>query len=209
MHRGNNKSSIINNKSKKVNFLAHILLSGDDEELMVGNFIADSIKGSELPILSPRVKDGVMLHREIDEFTDNHPVFQQSKTRVRSEMHKFTGVVMDIFYDHFLAKNFSAFSAVPLVEFVEKTYKTLQYHTPLLPPSAQYVIPIMIRNNWLEAYADINELQPIFNGMSRRTTFNSNMQQAVDSLRKHYIELEEDFGKFFPEAVKFVESKIK
>src|SRR5438477_11389856 len=105
-----------------MNFLAHIYLSGSDEQIMIGNFIADFVKGNKKNEYPSRIKKGIELHRLIDDFTDHHAITLRSKERIRQRQGKYAAVVIDIFYDHFLAKNFSEYHPQPLKEFSEKTY---------------------------------------------------------------------------------------
>ncbi len=97
-----------------MNFLAHIYLSGNDTDLIIGNFIADGIKGKKYKKFSPGIQKGILLHREIDTFTDAHPIVRQSTKRLHKNYGHYSGIIVDILYDHFLAKNWSRYSDVPL-----------------------------------------------------------------------------------------------
>src|ERR1700739_88451 len=105
-----------------VNFLAHLYLAGEDEGLIVGNFIADSVKGNKFNDYEPRIAKGIQMHREIDFFSDTHPVYRQSVHRLAPTYGKFSGVITDMFYDHFLAKYWNNYSNIPLKDFVENAY---------------------------------------------------------------------------------------
>ena len=106
-----------------MNYLAHILLSGDNPEIIIGNFMADSIKGKQYKIYPEQVQIGVLLHRHIDTFTDNHHIVRQSTKRLHKKYSHYSGVIVDIFYDHFLAKNWDLYSAIPLDLFVQEVYQ--------------------------------------------------------------------------------------
>src|SRR4051812_25235509 len=128
-----------------MNFLAHAYLSGDSEELLIGNFIADAVKGSAINNYSGDIKNGILLHRSIDTFTDQHPVVHQSIVRLRPSYHKYAGVLVDIFYDHFLAKNWKDYSSVELNKFVSHVYRVMQDNFSQLPHRSQELLPYMIK----------------------------------------------------------------
>lgn len=188
-----------------MNFLAHLYLSGDDEQLIIGNFIADMVKGQKINGYPPDIVKGIKLHRSIDAFTDNHPVVKQSKGRLRPKYRLYAGVIVDMYYDHFLAKHWSDYSQIALGDYVQKAYALLSRHKHMLPPRAQYILPFMTEQNWLENYADKSSLGRFFGGMSRRTPFSSGMEHAITDLEQHYEMFAGEFRAFFPELVTFVE----
>lgn len=188
-----------------MNFLAHLYLSGDDDKLIIGNFIADMVKGQKINGYSYEIVQGIKLHREIDKFTDSHEIVNQSKARLRKRYRLFAGVIVDMYYDHFLAKNWSQYSNDPLNEYVGKAYDLLQKHYEILPARAQYVLPFMIENNWLVNYANPENLSRFFGGMARRTNYQSGMEHAVEDLLTNYSLFENEFGDFFPQLIRHVE----
>jgi len=185
-----------------MNFLAHAFLSGDDPDVLFGNFVADSIKGNMLTNYSPEIQKGVVLHRAIDEFTDHHPVVRLSTNRLQPVFHKYSGVITDIYYDHFLAKYWNDYTDLDLSTFVSRVYKLLIMRYTILPPRSKRILPWMIAQNWLVGYANLNDLQRVFNGMSRRARFDSGMDQSVGFLKIHYDEFLVDFRLFFPDLMK-------
>ncbi|MBN2615915.1 MAG: DUF479 domain-containing protein [Bacteroidales bacterium] len=188
-----------------MNFLAHAHLSNGDSQILVGNLIADSVKGKQKLDFPSAIRMGIDLHRKIDVFTDTHPVFKKSVGVIYEEKRRFSGVVMDIFYDHFLARNWSSFSSMPLDVFTIKVYHVLGRNFSLLPPRVKRILPYMMAQNWLNSYANLKDLNRIFYGMDRRTSFRSGMSDSVDLLEKHYQELEQHFFAFYPEMMDFVE----
>lgn len=184
-----------------MNFLAHLYLSGENEEVALGNFIADAIKGSHYKDFPENVAKGILLHREIDHFTDNHPVFRQSKSRLVPKYRIFSGIIVDIFYDHYLARNWNDFSAEHLNQFVSRAYFLLVRKFHLLPARSKRILPFMVSQNWLVGYADFDSLQKVFNGMSRRTNNLSGMENAIVDLKADYQLYEDEFRLFFPEIV--------
>jgi acyl carrier protein phosphodiesterase len=191
-----------------MNFLAHIYLSGKDENLMLGNFIADMVKGRQIEKYSPEVIKGIRLHRKIDEFTDSHHYVARSKNRIRNQYRHYSGVVVDMFYDHLLARNWDDYSKEPLDSFVQGAYNVLLKNYIILPRRAKFMLPIMIGSNWLVNYADLKSLQRQMEGLARRTPFNSGMENAVVDLKKNYEGFESDFADFFPELIKFVKEYL-
>lgn len=185
-----------------MNFLAHAFLSGNDPDVLFGNFVADSIKGNMIERYSDKVRQGVVIHRAIDNFTDHHPVVRKSIERLQPSFRKYSGVVTDIYFDHFLAKYWNDYSDQDLAAFASRVYKLLIMRYALLPPRSKRILPWMIAQNWLVGYANLNDLQRVFYVMSRRARFDSGMDQAVVFLKIHYGEFRDDFRIFFPELIK-------
>ncbi len=191
-----------------MNLLAHAYLSGDNEYLMIGNFIADHIKGNHISHLPPDVIKGVQLHRMIDQYTDQHPMFNRSCNRLYHRYHKYSGVVVDILYDHFLARRWANYHDRPLQEFTEQCYGLLLKHYNILPLRTRNLLPHIMMDNWLVAYYRFDGLEKSFKGMSRRVKYNPGLEHAVEDLRLHYEEFEADFRDFFPELISFTDQKI-
>ena len=188
-----------------MNYLAHLYLSGSDEQLMVGNFIADSVKGSLYKNYPEEIKRGILLHRAIDFYSDNHPVFLKSVERLRPNYRKYAGVIVDIFYDHFLAKNWKEYSDKPLEQYAGVVHALLLKNIFGMPEKSLMFLKYAMRTNRLVSYATLNGIEEVLHGMSRRTTFKSNMEFAIDDLKKNSPEFEVEFKEFFEEIKKFVE----
>jgi acyl carrier protein phosphodiesterase len=192
-----------------MNFLAHIYLSHDDENLVLGNFIADMVKGKQIEAFSPEIIRGIKLHRKIDHFTDTHEVFGKSKKRLTEKYRHYSGVLVDMFYDHFLAKYWQEYSDEDINDFVKNAYDILLKNYIILPPRAKKILPFMIASNWLVNYADLASLQKRLAGMAKRTTFESGMENAVFDLRENYDLFHQEFKSFFPQLIEFVNFEIK
>lgn len=187
----------------QMNFLAHLYLSGDNPKIKVGNFIGDFVKGKNLTErFDVVVAKGISLHREIDWFTDTHDVVKQSKDRLRPKYRHYSGVIVDIFYDHFLAKNWDQYSNQPLPDFAQECYAIIQQHEPVLPEEVKYMMPYMIKGNWLVNYAKLEGIQRTLSGIARRTRFESKMEESVTDLQHHYEDFEKEFVVFFPDLTK-------
>ncbi|WP_074538583.1 ACP phosphodiesterase [Cellulophaga baltica] len=190
-----------------MNFLAHIYLSFDDNEITLGNFIADSIRGNKYKHLPERVQKGIKLHRFIDTFTDAHPTVRKSTKRLHENYSHYSGVIVDIFYDHFLAKNWSTYSDVPLEIFVDNFYDLLEDNYEILPDTTKHMMPYMIADNWIFNYSKLEGIGRVLNGMNRRTKNKSKMNFAILDLEEHYDEFEKEFTSFFEELVTYSKQK--
>ena len=191
-----------------MNFLAHFILSGENEKLILGNLIADGVKGKMIENYCLEIRKGIELHRMIDDYTDNHLIFRQTVARLLPFMRKYSSVAVDIFYDHFLALHFNEFSLISLHKASQTAYHILTDNYNLLPLRFKKLLPYMIAQNWLEGYSNLNDLKKIFYGMSRRAKFYSGMENAIDYLIEDYELYENEFYLFFPEIKSFATKKI-
>ncbi|WP_452222723.1 acyl carrier protein phosphodiesterase [Lacinutrix chionoecetis] len=192
-----------------MNFLAHIYLSGDNEAITIGNFIADGIRGKKYLKYPKQVQTGILLHRQIDTFTDAHKTVRESTKRLHKNYGHYSGVIVDILYDHFLAKNWSNYSNVPLAEYIDNFYDSLQDNFEILPARIKKMMPYMIADNWLLSYASIQGITKVLEGMNRRTENRSQMNLAVNELQEFYNEFEDEFTRFFDELIHFSSKKLK
>jgi acyl carrier protein phosphodiesterase len=190
-----------------MNFLAHIYLSGDDDWVKIGNFMADGIHGKKYLNLPETMQKGVLLHRAIDTFTDAHPVFRQSTKRLHNPYHHYSGVIVDVFYDHFLAKNWNQYSDESLENYVARFYQSLYDNYELLTERTQHLLPYMVEQNWLVSYQTTEGIQQILTQMDRRTKNKSNMQFSVNELVLYSTEFENEFTLFFKELIDFSANK--
>jgi acyl carrier protein phosphodiesterase len=190
-----------------MNFLAHIFLSGEDRDLVIGNFIADYVKGIKIDSYPETIRKGILLHRAIDSFTDFHPITSISKQRLYQKHHKYSGPVVDIFYDHFLAKNFSEFSKTPLEDFTKQTYQIITSYSEILPEKVLLFLPFMIERNWLLNYSTVEGIGRTLTGIGKRVSFSNNMHTAWEDLVQNYDLFEDEFFQFFPELITFANSK--
>ena len=191
-----------------MNFLAHIYLSFDDKEITLGNFFADHIRGNKFKHLPDRIQKGILLHREIDTFTDSHPTVRQSSKRLHKNYSHYSRVIVDIYYDHFLAKNWSDYSDTPLEDYVEDFYDLLEDNYDILPMATKRMMPYMIADNWLLNYANLAGIDRVLNGMNRRTKNKSRMNFAILDLEEHYFDFENEFTSIFKELITFSNQKF-
>ena len=186
-----------------MNFLAHLYLAKTDEEIIIGNFIADTIKGNQFQHYSEKIQFGIRMHRAIDVFTDEHPIFRQSKRRLDEKYRLYKGVIIDIIYDHFLAKNWQQYSTTPLDTFSQEIYALLFKNFEILPDRAKHLLPYMSNQNWLYSYRTIPGITSILHDMNVRTKGLSKMNEAVVDLQENYAIFEKDFTAFFKELEAF------
>ena len=176
---------------------------------MIGNFIADHIIGNNYENFSKEIQQGIILHREIDTFTDAHQTVRKSKRRLHKRYRHYDGVIIDIFYDYFLAKNWSTYSAIPLDVYTNSIYNLFEELSPKLPKKSQQFIRYMIEYNILFNYKYKEGIAKVLNGMNARTKGKSQMNLAIGDLTILEAELEEDFTLFFKDLVKHTNQKLK
>ena len=191
-----------------MNFLSHLYLAGNSEGLIIGNFIADSVKGSAYNNFSKEIQQGIILHRKIDSFTDSHPVVEQSKQRLREKYKKYSSVIVDIYYDHYLAINWNEYSEIELEIFVQNIYSIIKKNHSILPAKSVHFIKYMLEHKILLGNSKLDGLEKWLYGMSRRAKFESNMEHAIHDLKEHFSLFENEFKIFFPELKEYVKKEI-
>lgn len=190
-----------------MNFLAHLYLSGNNTKIMVGNFIGDFVKGRNLNFDAEIIK-GIVLHRAIDEFTDHHPIVLKSKMRLRVKYRHYAPVIVDILYDHFLAKYWNNYHVDPLPKYAKYAYETIEAFAFILPQEVKNILPYMIKGNWLVNYSRMEGVERALKGMAKRTKFNSKMDESIVDLQANYESFKSEFEEFFPNLVNFCTSFI-
>ena len=171
--------------------------------------MADSIRGRSYDVYPKEIQKGILLHRSIDSFTDMHPIYRQSKHRLHEKYGHYSGVIMDIFYDHFLAKNWSAYSHEKLEIYTDTFYHLLKDNYAVLTEKVKSMIPYMFARNWLVSYATIEGLEMIMFHMDHRTKNRVNMHESIIELQKYYAEFEEEFTLYFEELQQHCAGKLK
>ena len=189
-----------------MNYLAHIYLSGESDEIKLGNFIGDHVKGNKFLDYPEQVSLGIRMHRAIDSFTDQHLDVREFNKLLKPGYGRYSGIVSDIFFDHFLASNWQEYSVYSLREFAWKAHKAFLVNFGLLPWKVKQFLPFMIRHKRLESYADRETMFHVLEIMSRRTTLPSNSHWAIQLLEDEYDQFEALFRTFFAELVGYVES---
>ncbi|MDH5609437.1 MAG: ACP phosphodiesterase [Cyclobacteriaceae bacterium] len=186
-----------------MNFLAHIYLSGESSGVKIGNFLGDFVKGRDSEKFPLEIETGILLHREIDEFTDHHEIVLESKKRLRPVFGHYAPVIVDVFYDHFLASLWPRYATSGLMDFTLDFYHMARENRLLMPEKARFVLGYMARDNWLYNYQFLTGIDKALSGMARRTKFESGMENAAASLARDYEPYKEEFISFFPELMAF------
>lgn len=183
-----------------MNYLAHILLSGNDRGLQVGNFIGDSVKGRAYNDYPENIRRGILLHRAIDDFTDHHPLVREATGILKADFGRYSGVLTDVFFDHFLAVDFDVYSDISLSCFSNRFYwATLVYYTHL-PPRVKDFLWHFILTNRLRRYATLTGIRQSLAIMTHYKNLPVDSTQAITFLQENYIELHRIFGLFFPQV---------
>ena len=188
-----------------MNFLAHIYLSGNNDLIKIGNFVGDWIKGNEFKKYVPDIQKGILMHRFIDSYTDNHPIVKKSKNRLNDKYHKYSGIIIDIFYDHFLAKNWQTYSPVILNDFISSLKESLLINMHHFSPEIQEFIPRFMKFGWMESYVTLEGIELVLQGMSRHTSLPDKTEDAIKILQVYYTNFENEFLEYFPQLIKRIE----
>jgi acyl carrier protein phosphodiesterase len=182
-----------------MNILAHALLSNKDEEIIVGNIITDFIKGNKINGVSEGIQKGVVIHREIDRFSDNHIVVKEVWKTLNPEFGHYARVVSDIYFDYFLSQNWSHFSTYSIDEYTQFAYNALNTKKSELPRYIRRIINRIIAYDWFKQYQTVHGLGHVFRGLSRRAEFQNKFENASIYMQENQAYLNQKFLCFFPE----------
>jgi len=187
-----------------VNYLAHMFLSHETPAAVIGGFLGDFVKGAVGDRFNPEVERGILLHRNIDRYTDGHATVACSKRLVSPDRRRYAGIMIDVFYDHFLAKHWSRFTLVPLADFTRRIYAILNQHRHSLPERLQHMLPRMAGDDWLGSYRELQAIDAALNGIGRRFKRRNNLNNAAEELERHYMQFENHFFAFLPDLIAYV-----
>ncbi|HOS83671.1 MAG TPA: ACP phosphodiesterase [Bacteroidales bacterium] len=187
-----------------MNSLAHSFLSGTDEQVIVGNFLGDFVKGNSHTLYPPAIQKGILLHRSIDNFADNSTIVKQSILIFKPIYGRYAGIIVDILYDHLLSTHWNSYTNIQRDVFIEFTYNSLLKYYHLVPKRAQQLIPSLVYNNWMRYYASFYGLEKVLSRMATRTSLPQHTMECIDVFKRNYKELELHFQEFFPELQNFV-----
>lgn len=193
-----------------MNFLAHAFLSRSSPELLIGGLLGDFVKGALGDRYTPTMRAGILLHRAIDRYTDAHPTVRASCALISPARRRFAAILVDVFYDHFLARHWHRYADLPLEAFTQQVYATLLPHTASYPERLQRILPRMAADDWLASYAEIESVDAALHGIARRFQRYPRaivLNDGVQELLLNYAALEQQFLDFFPELLGFVETE--
>ncbi len=191
-----------------MNYLAHLYLSGEDEKIVVGNFIGDYVKGKKYLNYPAEIQKGILLHRNIDSFTDGHLKFREAKKLFRPDFGLYSGVVVDLFFDHLLAKNWYSYSNLPLRDFTKWVHAVLLSNYRHLPARVKGFLPWLIQNRRLESYAQKSGISRSLEAMSRYTSLPGKTERAIEILTEQFMFLEHNFSGFMQDVLEFAETEF-
>ena len=187
-----------------MNYLAHLYLAEDDDAALVGNLLGDFVKGRIDAKLDSPIYRGVKLHRAIDCFTDAHPIHRRSRRRISTKRRRCAGIIVDMAYDHFLARHWPRLRERPLEEFAQRVYEALYRHHAVLPPNLRRVLPHMVSEDWLTGYRELENVAAAIDRLALRLSRPTALLGAISEVRCVYRELESDFTHLLPALERFV-----
>jgi len=191
-----------------VNFLAHALLSPDDDEILAGNVCADLVKGRIEGVAPPAIVTGIALHRAIDRFADRHHAFESCLACVAAPRRRYARVIVDVFFDHCLARCWTDYSTVSLDSFVEHVCNRIERQAGILPVRDRARLERMLESRWLGLYATRTGLDRVFAGLARRARFGHRLEAAATDLDRHYSTIEDSFHVLMPALREHVDQML-
>ena len=188
-----------------MNYLAHLHLGGQRPGQLLGSLYGDFVKGRLQGQFAPEVEAAIQLHRRIDVFTDRHPLVDIALGRFSDTRRRYAGIVLDVFFDHCLARDWKQYAEQPLEVFAADVYRVLT-HERQLPERLARIAPHMVANDWLGSYQEFEVLEQVLRGISRRLTRPEELAGAMEELRRLYEPLSDDFRLFYPQLQDFAQN---
>ncbi|MND88935.1 Acyl carrier protein phosphodiesterase [compost metagenome] len=188
-----------------MNYLAHLHLGGQQPQQLLGSLYGDFVKGRLDGRFPAQLEAAITLHRRIDVFTDSHPVVLQALARFPAERRRYAGIILDVFFDHCLARNWQDYADQPLQQFTAQVYRVLAAE-PALPGRLAQIAPYMAADDWLGSYRQFEVLEQVFNGIARRLSRPEGMAGAMQLVDRLYQPLSEDFRAFYPQLQAFADA---
>lgn len=191
-----------------MNYLFHLYLSGDDPDTLTGNFMGDFVKGRLDDSFPPRLRGGIELHRRIDSFAQSDDHFTRSRLRLDRGFGLYRGILVDLYYDHFLASGWRTFSDEPLERYLKRARRVVEARRPLLPERLQHLLPVIFEE-MIPSYLSVDGVASALSRMSSRITRANPLAAGGEELTRHYGALQEDFLQFLPQARDFASGIIE
>ncbi|MCF4998649.1 DUF479 domain-containing protein [Pseudomonas syringae] len=188
-----------------MNYLAHLHLGGQRPGQLLGSLYGDFVKGRLQGQYEPEIESAIVLHRRIDVFTDRHPLVDVALARFSDTRRRYAGIVLDVFFDHCLARDWRLYADRPLAQFTSDVYQALTNERQL-PERLAKIAPHMVANDWLGSYQEFEVLEQVLRGISRRLTRPEELAGAMQELRRLYEPLSEDFALFYPQLQDFAQN---
>ncbi|VVQ27274.1 Acyl carrier protein phosphodiesterase [Pseudomonas fluorescens] len=190
-----------------MNYLAHLHLGGQRPGQLLGSLYGDFVKGRLQGQFDPEIEAAIQLHRSIDVFTDRHPLVDVSLSRFSMTRRRYAGIVLDVFFDHCLARDWTLYADQPLEQFTSGVYRVLSAEAKL-PERLAQIAPHMVANDWLGSYREFAVLEQVLRGISRRLTRPEELAAAMQELRVLYEPLSDDFRLFYPQLQDFARNNV-
>jgi len=190
-----------------MNYLAHLLLSPDDGLSRLGNIMADFMRDVDQESLPEKVWEGIQLHRSVDGYTDSHEIVRTLRKHFSTEKRRFSGIVLDVVFDHFLIQHWEQYTAISLNTFVDQCYADLWEHRELMPPRMEMVVGWMIKQDWIRSYAELDHVGRALDGLAGRLKLKHNFHGSIEEVHEHYDAIEAGFLEFFPDLLAHVNGK--
>ena len=190
-----------------MNYLAHLHLGGQRSAQLLGSLYGDFVKGPLPGRFTPELEAAIQLHRRLDSFTDTHPLIKQSIARFPLERRRFAGIVLDVFFDHCLARDWAVYAEQPLDAFTSRVYRVLAAE-PALPERLALIAPRMAAQDWLGSYREFEVLEQVLSGISRRLSRPQGLAGAMHELQALYQPLSADFATFYPLLQDFAQAAL-
>lgn len=187
-----------------MNFLAHFYLADESPASLAGSLMGDFVKGRLEGRYPSAIEHAILIHRRVDSFTDSDATVLASRRRIDPSYRLLRGILVDVYYDHFLARHWARFSAEPLADFTARVYAALDEHRHHFPAPLDWIAPRMAAEDWLSSYRDLAGIADVLNRMSRRLSRPNRLGEGLGELERHYAELERDFMEFLPRLEAYV-----
>ena len=184
-----------------MNYLAHLYLSDGTDESLLGSLLGDFVKGDDYTTYSAGIGQAILIHRRIDAYGNAHPIYRRSKARLDASFRHTKGILIDLFYDHFLARDWDSYADESLADFTRQVYVILNAHKQILPSRLQAILPRMTADDWLKSYREMANIERALEGLSIRLGRENRLHRGVEELLVNYAGLEVDFRDFFPQLV--------
>lgn len=190
-----------------MNYLAHLLISPDHAQSRLGNIMADFMRDVKTEKLPDKVWEGVKLHRVVDGFTDAHAVVKDLRRLFSPEKRRFSGIVLDVAFDHFLIKHWDKYTSYDFNEFVDHCYQDLWEHRELMPPRMEMVVGWMIKRDWIRSYSELDHVGRALDGLASRLKMKHGFHGSIQEVYENHGAIESGFLNFFPELLNHVENQ--
>ena len=184
-----------------MNYLGHLFLSNNDTELMLSNLFGDFVKGKDLSQYKVKTQKGIVLHRAIDNYIDTHPAVIELLHILYPTLPKVSGIAVDLFFDHLLAKNWEKYHSLPLNTFLTNFYSSIEMDNEAFTSTFKNMVHHLVKVNWISYYPTINGLEKALHGVSSRISFSNELKNGLPVFLKNQIHIESTFEIFMKDAI--------